>query len=58
MKLSTIRKALLAGAAAALAAGATAFPDGFTDKELAAIAGAAIIAGYGVFRIPNADADA
>ncbi|HST86292.1 MAG TPA: hypothetical protein VLL08_31430 [Kineosporiaceae bacterium] len=57
MKLSTIRKALMAAATAAAAAGVTAYPDGFTDVEFAAIAGAALVAGLAVFRIPNAPQD-
>lgn len=55
MNLSTIRKALLAAATAAVAAGVTAYPGGFTDAEVAAIVGAALVAGLGVWRIPNAD---
>jgi hypothetical protein len=57
VKLSMIRKALLAGATAAIAAAVTASPDGFTDAELAAILGAALVAGLGVWRIPNAEQD-
>ena len=55
MKLSTIRPALTGAAAAAVAAGITAAPGGSTDAEIGAIAGAAIVAGLGVWRMPNAD---
>lgn len=57
MKLSMIRKALLAAAVAALAAAVPAYPGGFTEAELATIAGAALVAGYGVFKIPNEPKD-
>jgi hypothetical protein len=53
MTLASIRKALTAAVAAAAAAAATAYPDGFTDVEVAAIIGAAIVAGLAVFQIPN-----
>jgi hypothetical protein len=53
MNLSTIRKALLASFLAALAAVVTAYPDGFTDQEMATVVGAAVAAGYGVWKIKN-----
>jgi hypothetical protein len=55
MTFSQVRKAAVAGVAAAVAALVTAWPDGVTDTELAAIVGAAVVAGLAVFRIPNAD---
>ncbi len=51
--MSMIRKALLAALAAGLAAVGTAYPDGFTEAETATILAAALIAGVGVWRIPN-----
>jgi hypothetical protein len=51
--LSTIRKAITAAVAAAVAAAIPAYPDGFTNVEIATIVGAAIIAGLAVFQIPN-----
>lgn len=58
MNLATIRKALVAAVAAAAAAGVTAYPDGFTSTEIATIVGAAIVAGFAVFQIPNKPKDA
>ena len=57
MQLSTIRKALAAAAAAAVAAAIPAYPGGFTDAEIATILGAALVAGLGVWRIPNRPQD-
>lgn len=51
--LATIRKALLAAALAAVAAAVPAYPNGFTAAEVATIAGAAIIAGIGVYSVKN-----
>jgi len=53
MNLATIRKALAGALAAAVAAGITAYPDGFTSTEIATIVGAAVVAGLAVFQIPN-----
>jgi hypothetical protein len=48
------RKALLAAFAAASAAFATAAQDGqVTGVEWGTVAGAAIVAGYAVWRVPN-----
>lgn len=57
MKIATIRKALIAAATAAVAAGITAWPDGLTDAELGVIAGAAVAAGLAVWRMPNDPTD-
>jgi uncharacterized membrane protein len=57
MKLAHIRKALVAAVTAAGAAAATAYPNGFTDVEISAIASAAIIAGLAVFQIRNEPQD-
>jgi len=52
--MSKIRKALVAAATGALAAGSTALPDGITDVEWMSMLVAAIIAGYAVWQVPNA----
>lgn len=57
MKLATIRKALTGALAAAIAAAVAAYPDGFTSQEIATIVGAAIVAGFAVFQIPNKPKD-
>ena len=53
MKISTVRKALMAAFTAALAATVAAYPDGFTDQELSTILGAAVVAGFAVWKVEN-----
>jgi hypothetical protein len=51
--LATIRKALAGALAAAVAAAIPAYPDGYTNVEIATVVGAAVVAGLAVFQIPN-----
>ncbi len=58
MNVATIRKALAAAVAAAGTAVVTAAQDGtVTTAEWLTVLGAAVVAGYGVYRIPNAPAE-
>jgi hypothetical protein len=55
--LATIAKALTAGLAGASAAAVTAAQDGtVTGAEWVTILAAAVVAGYAVYRVPNAEA--
>ena len=55
MSWAKIRKALVAAGAGAIAAGGTALEDGvITSGEWWTILGAALVAGWAVWRVPNA----
>jgi hypothetical protein len=49
-----IRKALVAGTAAGIAALVVALPDGITNEEIGAVVATVVTAGLAVWRTPNA----